>query len=158
MPPSGLKKLNKIYAAVLVVILLVTTIGGYYYFLRPLRMTSIMIGGIVLTVELAETSSEQVKGLSDRNALPSDHGMLFVFDHEDYWGFWMKDMKFPLDIIWFDATRDAVFIETNLQACSPNSCPVYIPTAKSMYVLEVDSGFVAAHDVALGTNFVFLSY
>jgi hypothetical protein len=117
-----------------------------------------MIGGVILSVELAETVSEQVKGLSDRNYLAPDHGMLFVFDHADYWGFWMTDMKFPLDIIWFNTNRSVVFIETNLQPCTPNSCPIYIPTSVSMYVLEVNAGFVATHGIEIGTTFIYLSY
>jgi len=154
-----LKKLDKkICAGIVLVVLVVAVVGCYYYFLQPMRTARIMIGGVILSVELAETVSEQVKGLSGRNYLAPDHGMLFVFDHEDYWGFWMTDMQFPLDIIWFNANRNVVFIETNLQPCTPNSCPIYIPTSVSMYVLEVNAGFVAAHGITIGTTFSYISY
>src|SRR5208282_2732770 len=63
----------------------------------------IMIGGVVLTVELAATATAQERGLSGRASMPSNEGMLFVFDHPSYWSFWMTDMKFPLDIIWFNS-------------------------------------------------------
>jgi len=144
--------------AIVVVALVVTAVGGYNYFLQPMRTARIMIGGVTLSVELAETVSEQVKGLSDRNYLAPDAGMLFVFDHEDYWGFWMTQMRFPLDIIWFNANRSVVFIETDLQPCSPNSCPIYVPPSVAMYVLEVNAGFVAAHNITIGTPFIFLAY
>jgi hypothetical protein len=81
--------------------------------------------------------------------------MLFVFDHEDYWAFWMINMNFPLDIIWFNSTRQVVWTETDLQPCTPSDCPVIMPNAQSMYVLEVNAGFVAAHHITLGTTFSF---
>jgi uncharacterized membrane protein (UPF0127 family) len=117
--------------------------------------TRIMIGNVLLVVEIVKTSAAQQKGLSARASLQSNHGMLFVFDHEDYWGFWMVDMRFPLDIIWFDSNRQAVFIEQNLPPCTPESCPVFTPNTKAMYVLEVNAGFVSAHKIALGTIFTF---
>jgi len=116
----------------------------------------IRIAGVILTVELAETATAQQKGLSGRPSLPSDHGMLFLFGLEDYWEFWMTDMRFPLDIIWFNSTRQVVFTEPNLPPCTPQNCPVVTPTAKAMYVLEVNAGFMATHHIQLGTPFAFL--
>jgi len=119
----------------------------------------IMIGGVVLTVELAETAAAQERGLSDRSSLPGNGGMLFVFDHSSYWSFWMTDMKFPLDIIWFNSTRQVVFSEPNLPPCTPGQdCPVITPTSKAMYVLEVNAGFMRSHQIRLGTTFVFLGH
>jgi len=119
----------------------------------------IMIGGVVLTVELAETATAQERGLSGRASMPSNEGMLFVFDHPSYWSFWMTDMKFPLDIIWFNSTRQVVFSEPNLPPCTPGQdCPVITPTGKAMYVLEVNAGFMAAHQIRMGTTFVFLGH
>jgi uncharacterized membrane protein (UPF0127 family) len=119
----------------------------------------IMIGGVVLIVELAETATAQERGLSGRSSLPSNGGMLFVFDHPSYWSFWMTDMKFPLDIIWFNSTRQVVYSEPNLPPCTPGQdCPVITPTSKAMYVLEVNAGFMASHQIRLGTTFVFLGH
>jgi uncharacterized membrane protein (UPF0127 family) len=83
--------------------------------------------------------------------------MLFVFDHEDYWAFWMIDMKFPLDIIWFNSARQVVWTEPDLRPCPPSNCPVIMPNAKAMYVLEVNAGFITAHHITLGTTFSFSS-
>jgi uncharacterized membrane protein (UPF0127 family) len=87
--------------------------------------------------------------------LAPDHGMLFVFGNEGEWGFWMKDMRFSLDIIWFNSERNAVFIERSLLPCTPQDCPAYTPPVKAMYVLEVNAGFVQAHGIALGDMFSF---
>jgi len=146
---------NKLLLGSLLVLL---AIGGTsVYFVTQSKSTHIMIGGVLLTVELAETPSAQQKGLSGRPSLPNDHGMLFVFDHEDYWGFWMIDMNFPLDIIWFNSNRQVVFMKENLPPCPPQNCPIFTPTSKAMYVLEVNAGFTVAHQVTIGTSFTFLN-
>ena len=116
----------------------------------------ITIAGTVLTVQLALTPEAQEKGLSGQLTLLQDHGMLFVFDHEDYWSFWMPDMKFPLDIIWFNSAHKVVWTEPDLQPCSPSDCQIITPESQSMYVLEVNAGFVATHHITLGTTFSFL--
>jgi M6 family metalloprotease-like protein len=117
----------------------------------------IMISGVPLTVEIAKTLSAQEEGLSGRPSLPIDHGMLFVFDHQDYWSFWMIDMKFPLDIIWFNSAHQVVYFVQNLPPCTPDNCPYYTPDTAAMYVLEVNAGFVATHHITLGTPFTFIS-
>ena len=109
-----------------------------------------------MTVDTAKTPADQQRGLSGRGSLLPDHGMLFVFERESTWGFWMKDMKFSLDIIWFNSNRQAVFFEQSLQPCSPQSCPAYTPTSNAMYVLEVNTGFVQSHDISLGDTFNFV--
>jgi hypothetical protein len=119
-------------------------------------LTKITLTGVTLTVELATTPAAQQQGLSDRNSMPADHGMLFIFNQEAQWSFWMHDMRFPLDIIWFNASRQAVFIEQDLPPCTPSICPVYTPVVNAMYVLEVNAGFVAANAVGLGDSFAFV--
>jgi len=123
--------------------------------LQPAGTERIIIREVRLTVDLAKTPSEWEKGLSGRASMPADRGMLFVFDRESPWGFWMKDMRFPLDIIWFDSNRRVVHIEQNLPPCTPQDCPVYVPLASALYVLEVNAGFVEAHGVILGDTFNF---
>ena len=146
--------MNKLVVGTLLFLLVLACAVGFS--LTRSDITHIIVNGFVVTVELAKTTSAWQKGLSGRPSLPYDHGMLFVFDHEDYWGFWMPQMNFPLDIIWFNADRRVVFIEQDLQPCNPQNCPVYTPNLKALYVLEVNAGFVAAHQIAFGTTFSFL--
>jgi M6 family metalloprotease-like protein len=115
----------------------------------------IFIGPVPLTVVLATTLASQERGLSGLASLPRNEGMLFVFDHEDYWAFWMFNMSFSLDIIWFNSTRQVVWTEPDLKPCSPFNCPVIMPPVKSMYVLEVNAGFIAANHITVGTTFSF---
>ena len=147
--------MKKLFAILIVFLVLVISAAGYTI-TRP-KDTRIQLSGILLTVELATTPDAQRQGLSNRASLQADHGMLFVFDHEDYWGFWMIQMNFPLDIIWFNADRQVVFIEQNLQPCSPQYCPVNTPSTKALYVLEVNADFVAIHGISLGAPFTFVN-
>jgi len=150
----GLATMNKLIVCSVLFLVVVGGVVGYSV-TQP-QPTRIWISNVVLVVEIANTPAAQQKGLSGRSSLPSDHGMLFVFDHEGYWGFWMVDMKFPLDIIWFDSNRQVVFMEQDLPPCTPESCPVFTPNAQAMYVLEVNAGFVSAHQITFGMTFTFL--
>ena len=109
-----------------------------------------------MTVELATTPAAQEEGLSNRSSMAADHGMLFIFDQQAEWSFWMHQMEFPLDIIWFNSSKQAVFIEEDLPPCTPTSCPIYTPPANAMYVLEVNAGFVGVHGITVGPSFSFV--
>lgn len=147
--------MNKLVAAVLLILIAGALYTGYVL-VRPPSATRIVIGGVMLYVEVASTSAQQQAGLSNRDSMAPDHGMLFVFDSEGEWGFWMKGMRFSLDIIWFDSQRNVVFMEQGLLPCTPQGCPVYAPPVKAMYVLEVNAGFVQAHGIATGEMFSFV--
>jgi len=67
----------------------------------------------------------------------------------------LAGMKFPLDIIWFNSDRQVVWIEPNIQPCNSMDCTELTPEAPAMYVLEVNAGFAAAHEIKLGTTFAF---
>jgi uncharacterized membrane protein (UPF0127 family) len=149
--------LNKLVAAALLILIAGTLYLGYIVLKpAPSNTARIVIVGVTLNVEIAKTPSDQEKGLSDRDSIAPDHGMLFVFDSEGSWGFWMKGMRFSLDIIWFDSQRHAVYIEQALLPCTPQNCPVYVPPVKATYVLEVNAGFVRAHNISLGDTFNFV--
>lgn len=139
------------------IILIVVAVSVTYFALQPPKTIQIMISGVVLNVELARTPAELQKGLSDRDSMPENYGMLFIFDTEGNWSFWMHGMRFHLDIIWFNSGKHIVFIEQNLQPCGTDLCPIYSPSANAMYVLEVNAGFVTTHRVALGDMFTFVT-
>ncbi|MFT5179589.1 MAG: uncharacterized membrane protein (UPF0127 family) [Candidatus Paceibacteria bacterium] len=104
-----------------------------------------------ISVQLSDNDEKRTKGLSGREELSG--GMLFVFDKEDLYGIWMKDMNFSLDIIWMNDDREIVHIEKGV---SPDTFPkVFKPTAESLYVLEVNSGFVEEEGIEVGQVFTF---
>ena len=103
-----------------------------------------------ITVELATTPTEQEQGLSGRFSLSENHGMLFVYANDGEPGFWMKEMRFNLDIIWINAQGLIVTIHPNL---TPQTYPTaFYPTALSRYVLEVPAGYAAKHNLVTGSK------
>jgi hypothetical protein len=150
--------LKRIVFAVAVIIVTILAVSAGYFIFQQRASNRISIDGVVLTVDLATTPAEQQQGLSGRDSMAPDHGMLFVFQSEDFWSFWMIKMKFSLDIIWFDSSRQAVFFEQNLPPCGPTVCQVFTPPVKAMYVLEVNAGFIAAHQISLGDKFYLLMF
>src|SRR3989344_8940875 len=73
---------------------------GAALFFRAINQPKIKIGQKTIFIEIADTQEKQKKGLSGRDNLPEDSGMLFVFKEEGHHQFWMKDMNFSIDIIW----------------------------------------------------------
>jgi uncharacterized protein len=120
----------------------------------------VIVNGFELTADLAITDDQKTKGLAIKDDLKENESMLFVYEQPSRQGFWMKDMKFPIDIIWLDNNGTVVHIEHNLQPCISNlnagssvlNCPIYTPDKDSLYVLETISGFSQKHDVKIGTN------
>lgn len=112
------------------------------------------IGNTKISVELALTNEAKAKGLSGRETLSEDSGMLFVFDYPLIHPFWMKDMNFPIDMIWIDENGIIVYIERNAK---PESFPnVFGSNVESKYVLEVVSGFSDKHQLKIGDRVTFL--
>jgi len=117
----------------------------------PLATGTLLIAGrVTLTVELARKPEEQVRGLSGRPALKPGYGMLFVYDHPQPVGIWMKDMLFSLDIIWVQAGR-IVAIEKRAPPLTPVG-PERVYTATADLVLEVPAGFTDRQRIRVGDS------
>ncbi|MGC2307523.1 MAG: DUF192 domain-containing protein [Nitrososphaeraceae archaeon] len=112
----------------------------------------ITINNVILQADVALSSEEQTKGLSIKDSLNSNEGMIFPYESPRTLSFWMKDMKFPIDILWLDADKKVVHIEESLQPCSPLlPCPSYTPDVQAQYVLETVAGFSSANGITTGT-------
>lgn len=111
----------------------------------------ISVGSQIFDVELAITPDQQSKGLSDRDKLETDHGMLFIFKPATQPAFWMKDMKFNIDIVWI-SNGEVVEISRNLPFPSTGTrtdeLPTYSPPTSIDYVLEVNAG--EAKNISVG--------
>jgi uncharacterized membrane protein (UPF0127 family) len=75
--------------------------------------------------------------------------MLFLFEEEGIQSFWMKNMRFSIDILWLDRQRRIVHIEPDVPPCTADPCPSYTPRAAAMYVLELKNGSVKRHNLKL---------
>ena len=89
----------------------------------PLTLPS----GKVLQVEVMVKDEDRAMGLMFRPSLAPDRGMLFLFEASDFHGIWMKNCKFPIDILWLDADRKIVHVQEGAPPCVKEPCPVYSP-------------------------------
>ena len=112
------------------------------------------ISNVTLELVVADTDKKRTLGLSGLEKFPPQSGgMIFIFDEPDYLSFWMKDMKFPIDIIWFDESKRIVNLEENL---SPDTYPqVFTSQVLAKYVLEVPANFVFKNKIKIGDQIYF---
>ncbi len=111
------------------------------------------IDGAIFNVEIASTSVEQTRGLSYRASLGENDGMLFLFGAGGVQNFWMKDMHFPLDMIWIGGNKvDGFAQDVPAPAAGTQlwQLPIYTSPANTDKVLEVNAGTVAKYNIKVG--------
>jgi len=117
-------------------------------------LSSISINNHVIYVELADTKIKQILGLSYRQSLATTTGMLFTFPDKQIRSFWMKDMNFPLDILWL-ADNQIVGIEKNLFPQGDIPSKNYSSPQPVNYVLEVNAGTADEYDIKPGNMVIY---
>ena len=155
MPNSAIVKTKLVRSLRLAVPVLVLAVAGFL-------LWSIGSGEVYKTLkvddhkyhlELASTPKERQQGLSGRESLDQDRGMLFTYGQEGRPCFWMKDMNFSLDIIWVDAQKTVVYIEEDV---APETHPEsFCPSADALYVIELNAGEVARIGIEVGDTLDF---
>ncbi|OGY26301.1 MAG: hypothetical protein A2Z42_04365 [Candidatus Woykebacteria bacterium RBG_19FT_COMBO_43_10] len=115
------------------------------------KYLTLEINGTRITAEIAKTPREVARGLSGRDSLGETNGMLFYLGSRRNATFWMKDMKFPIDIIWIDK-EIIVYIVENAPVPTQNNIPAYTPDKLATHVLEVNAGFVSEHNIRIGDS------
>lgn len=116
-------------------------------------LLTITIAEQELLASVADTVDERQQGLSSTPSLPENIVKLFIFDTSSNWGFWMKDMNYPIDIIWLDEDKKIVHI---VKGAEPTSYPdLFEPPAPARYVIETRQGFMDRYGVELGQSVVF---
>lgn len=114
------------------------------------------LGGQRFRVEVAADEASRTRGLMFRDAMPADHGMLFVFEREEPLAFWMKNTRIPLDILYFDASRRLLSAAENTPPCSAgNRCPSYPSKGMARYTLELNAGIARQLGVQPGAELMF---
>lgn len=134
--------MKKIFVLIFVLLLTLVVIVGSRQKNEAVEegVIEIKIGQTIIKAELADTEEKRGLGLSGRPALPADRGLLFVFDQPGKYGFWMKDMNFPIDIVWLDAEKKIIGTTKNL---SPDSYPqTFFPPQDISYALEINTGIL----------------
>lgn len=100
---------------------------------------------------VAKSEKEKEVGLSGKDSLPQDYGMYFPFEKPDYYSFWMKNMKFPIDMIFLSNNR-IVTIYENLEPPSQDlkSPPLYKSSEPADAVLEINAGLSKKYNIKVG--------
>lgn len=117
------------------------------------EVATVTIGDVTIQAEIADTSPLQTRGLGYRDGLDPGTGMLFDFESAAPRTFWMKGMRFCLDIIWIE--NGAITGAAEHVCPMPNATDAELPRYASgvpvSYVLEVPAGTMDAHGWAAGT-------
>ena len=150
-------KKDKIFFGIIIIVLLFSLLilkdNSFNEIKDKTPVTTIVAGEASLVIEIADTEEERRQGLSNRVSLDENSGMLFIFGQPSTGGIWMKDMRFPIDIIWIDENYSIIDIKHNAQ---PESFPeIFYPQTNAKYVLEVNAGFTKQHDIFVGDQVQF---
>ncbi|MCL5017128.1 MAG: DUF192 domain-containing protein [Patescibacteria group bacterium] len=148
-----MKFFKKIFLSVLVFVLVAVMGVVYILFMAKNKTAIVKIGNNVFDVEIADTAGQQAKGLSFRDSLDKNKGMLFDFGKETTPTFWMMGMKFPLDIIWINSGK-IVGIDKNISAPTPgtpeNALKLYNAPGPIGMVLEINAGLCDELGISIG--------
>jgi uncharacterized membrane protein (UPF0127 family) len=111
---------------------------------------TVKVGSQQIKAEVAITPQEQSKGLGGRPCITASQGMLFVFNKPSYYSIWMKNMHFPIDIVWVGADHKTVGFERNI---SPSTYPDRFSNKDkpAKYVLELRASRTKTLGIELGT-------
>ncbi len=150
-----MKKLVIVYVALIIAVLLLAFFryGGNLPAFAPLgTRASVLVEDKKINLIVAKTEKDRIKGLSGRNSLDKNSGMLFVFEKKDKYSFWMKDMKFPIDIIHISDDTVVEIFENVPIAKNGENLKVYKPSTPANYVLELNAGKSKEFNIKKGTK------
>lgn len=110
----------------------------------------VRLNGVRYHITVMRTEAEREKGLSGTDSLPQGNAMVFVFPHSDKWRVWMKDMNYPIDIVWVNDAGQVVHTVSNAQ---PSSYPktMFEPPTPARYVIEFPAGTVEKTAIQKGS-------
>lgn len=141
---------------IITIIFAVLSILFFFYYLNKLnkpasQLKPLIIGNKKIFVEIADTDQKRKEGLSNRNKLEENQGMLFVFNQPGKYTFWMKDMLFPLDFIFIKDNKIVNIAENIPNPKNKNDTPVIISQKEEFdTVLEVNAGFIHKNHIKIG--------
>ncbi|MBM3205012.1 DUF192 domain-containing protein [Candidatus Uhrbacteria bacterium] len=134
-----------------ILILMIIGLYAYHAWVDQYSGVRILLNGQSLLLKISDTTSTRSLGLSDRDSMPLDQGMLFLFDDSDVHPFWMNRMRFPLDIIWLDHGK-VVYIAENVPFPIGKEKPKTIdPKVVSDRVLELNAGQAKFYGLEVGS-------
>lgn len=111
-----------------------------------------IIGSVEVKASIAKSWPERITGLSGTPYLPEDVVKFFIFDSSGFHSIWMKDMNYPIDIIWVNEESKIVYIKKD---ASPDSYPESFTSEElAMYVIETTAGFAEKNQIKVGDSVI----
>ncbi len=133
----------------------------FYFYNRSLSTNTIIVNGVKINIEIADTPKKREVGLMYKTNLCETCGMLFVFEKEGLYPFWMKNTLISLDIIFINKNGTIVDVVRNMPVdpCyKSNQVDCVIPVASTQnlhkFVLEVNAGFAKMHSIKIGDKVI----
>lgn len=105
------------------------------------KRISLVLGDGIFNVLVVSDDASRQKGLGGKDSIADNEGLMMNFSSDSKWGIWMKDMKFPIDIVWLDSNKKVVDIVKNVKPDEPTGT-VHRPRKPARYVLEFKAGTV----------------
>ena len=122
---------------------------------QVLETTTVRLADEPFQVELAVSREEKRRGLMHRDRLAPGTGMLFIYPTSRPTRFWNRNVRFPIDILYFDANQAFLRADTDVPPCPELPCPVYPSGEPVKYVLELPAGSLERLDLQPGQRFRF---
>lgn len=114
--------------------------------------SKLWLGDGIFRIDIASTKVAREKGLSGRSGLTTDQALLMLFPNEDKWGIWMKDMNFPIDVVWLNKDKKVISIVKNF---TPDDAITRYPKSPALYVVELPAGTTTLKLIAIGKVAIF---
>jgi uncharacterized membrane protein (UPF0127 family) len=151
--PQGLRDQKK--KRIITMILLAVLLMGVSILLIPRDEAKTIIvtfpNGTKIEVEVADTPEKLLFGLAFREALPSNGGMIYIFEATGPHRVTTKEYRFPVDMIWVDESRHIVSMAENIPPCRQETCPWHgSPSEGVRYLIQTQAGFIQRQGLTVG--------
>jgi uncharacterized membrane protein (UPF0127 family) len=123
------------------------------YGMQKYKTKTISVSGKSYQAIIADTSIKRAIGLMFRESLPKGACMLFIFRSAGHHAIWMRNMKFPIDVIWLNEKLEVVDSKAQIKPCeSILSCPEYSPSEMASYLIEFNAGVTKREKIRAGSK------
>jgi uncharacterized protein len=154
LPKKPHKKLNVLRLRIILSALFLILVVVLIIVLKHNKEDKVCFKYTCFTVEVVDTPKEREQGLMFRTQLDESSGMLFVFEQESTYPFWMKNTYLPLDMIWINSSKQVSYIFANATMCGEGNCPPIYPNASAKYVLEINAGLAEFYSIKVGDKVI----
>lgn len=139
---------------VIIIVLIVIAVAAFLLIRDRQSKLPLVLGDGAFQATVLRTESEREKGLSGTDSLAANAAMLFVFPSDGKWSVWMKDMKYPIDIVWLDSNKQVVYL---VKRATPESYPdtTYVPRTTARYIVELPAGTIQSKSITMKTKAIF---